>query len=106
MKRLEGATRVERTRAIRLVEEALQDCGAYIEDFQLFSNIALALRFDELPLERLGELIARLGEEGIRIHELPGSAPAPAEGRTRGSLHLTFVHDEPDLKHEVPKVPG
>ena len=78
-----------------------------------YSNIALAIDFEmsaqgpsrlrsalaALPLalsDASLEALARL--ENTPVPELPDGIA--------GSLHITFVHSEPDLHLEIPAVPG
>lgn len=94
------------------LEAALRDLG-WLLDAHPYANLALAVQF-EVPAGNLPRLrpalealpwalsdasLAALADlERSPAPDLPGSLP--------GSVHITFVHGEPDLRGEVPAVPG
>jgi hypothetical protein len=56
----------------------------------------------------LGALELRLSDESERaLADFNRAEPAASAGSdVLGTLQITFVHDEPDLRIEVPAVPG
>ena len=93
-------TKIERNTAIHEVRQAVFRCKGWIADQTLFSNIAATINF-EMP----SSSVARFQEELIALDMAPhveGELPTEDEGDVRGSVSLTFSHNEPDLKRDVP----
>ncbi len=116
--RLNGFTRDDRHEMISRVGRAFAESNASILDFKMFSNVSLNILF-ELPARRIGELADALSATGLRLsaesRELlvkgrERYAAEPAASSTSkeiaGSLQITFIHHEPDLRIEVPPIPG
>lgn len=101
-------TRHERNDAISLIRQAIGACGGWIVDHSLFSNLLATINF-ELPADKVDTLIAKLHDAGFKP-EIGSSGPADAPGRAadgkagdlRGQISLSFIHDEPDMRREVP----
>ncbi len=115
--RLDGITRADRHDMIARVSRAFAESGASILDFKMFSNVSLSIIF-ELPARRVGEFSAALAATGLRLsagsRELlaarqglyGGAGGAARHTELSGSLQITFIHREPDLRIEVPPIPG
>lgn len=113
--RLSGFTRDERHALISRVRDAFAACDASILDFKMFSNLSLSIFF-ELPARRVVELANALSAAGVRLSAESRDLIAdygqrretkdwqPAE--TGGALQITFIHQDPDLRLEVPPIPG
>ena len=93
---------------------AITDSGGWILDVKMFSNVSLCFRF-EIPAVRLERLRDGLAKTGLRLSKasidaLTSLSRGPAEEiqsvDIAGSLQITFVHNEPDLRVEVPPIPG
>ena len=94
------------------VRRAISDSGGWILDIRLFSNVSVCLRF-EIPFDLVKRLREELEASGL---VLSGKSPdghsdftadgSEAHEDIAGSLQITFVHSEPDLKIEVPAIPG
>ena len=113
---LNGFTRVPRHQMIPLVREALLQSGADILDSHFFSNISLCLNF-ELSAERIEQLQTALADINLQLsteslerlanfHTPPKPDHAETSIPVPGTLQITFIHNEPDLRIEVPAVPG
>ncbi len=103
--RLRAHTSRDRQEAIQLVQEAVGARGGFVLDFRRFSNAALAVEL-ELPGGALPALIDDLEAGGVVLDERQ-ELPADASARERlVSLFLQFVHGDPDLRIESPRVPG
>jgi hypothetical protein len=106
---LQATTHRPRVAMTASAEDAISRSGGWVLDHRLFSNIALALAF-EVPADGLTALGDALRTSGWTL--APASAARLAAGSVgesgdlTGFLHLTFVHDEPDVLREVPQVPG
>ena len=101
---------------ISRAEEALQECGSIL-DFHLFSNRSICLNF-ELTVGKINKLHGLLHEAGLKLSEeterllencrrgLEQLDWKSRASEVRGTLEITFIHDEPDLRIEVPPIPG
>jgi len=102
--RLRITTAMERNAALSAIREAIVGCRGWIVDHSLFSNISATVNF-EIPGDAVARLTARLADAGLpaETEDDPPAPPADADGGDlRGSLAVTFIHDEPDLKRDVP----
>jgi hypothetical protein len=104
---LSAVTRGERHDATSRVEEAINRCGGWLVDFSLFSNVMTVLRF-EAPVARLSELARALAKVDIPLDEPSQEAlrAMTGEGEVLGTLQLTFIHGEPELRRAVPPIPA
>ncbi|MBD2247229.1 hypothetical protein [Nostoc sp. FACHB-888] len=109
--RLDGFTKAERIGMTARVSEAINQAGAWITDFHLYSNILICINF-EVPSTKLEKLAVFLQETGLHLSQESLEQLIPANDSTLtykelvGTLQITFVHNEPDLLREVPAVPG
>jgi hypothetical protein len=102
---------------ISLAKEAVIKSGGWIIDFKVFSNISICLNF-ELPDRNIDQLYSTLRSIGLRLsqesedllsnwyhrQEKPNTEPKAVD--VAGTLQITFVHNEPDLRIKVPAIPG
>jgi len=115
--RLEAFTRDDRHVMISRVRGAFAISDASILDFKMFSNVSLSLIF-ELPAGRIGDLSAALSATGLRLstesrelllgwQERYGAGSDTTQlAEIAGALQITFIHHEPDLRLDVPPIPG
>ncbi|MFN2453112.1 MAG: hypothetical protein ABR577_02720 [Pyrinomonadaceae bacterium] len=100
---------------ISRVKEAILQGGAYITDFHMFSNIAICINF-EVSVGNIEKLYSSLRQQAFLNQEshdlLAACCVQLAELGERakatdvvGTLEITFIHDEPDLRIEVPPIP-
>lgn len=102
---------------ISLVREAILAGGGHVLDFHMFSNAAICINF-EVPAGNVGRLYSSLKATGLRLSqeshdllsdcrdesgELGERTTAP---EIAGALQIAFIHNEPDLRIEVPPIPG
>ncbi|MEH6632789.1 MAG: hypothetical protein V7776_18375 [Halopseudomonas aestusnigri] len=93
-------TSMERNAAISKVSDAISNSGGWIVNHTLLSNVAATLNF-ELPSEETEGLLLHLEE--LSFHpDVDGDVPQGKEGDLRGQITLTFIHNNPDLKRDVP----
>ena len=114
---LSGVTRAGRHEMISRVREAILAGGGYVLDFHMFSNAAICINF-EVPVGNIERLHSSLKETGLRLsresHELLARLRDELDelderaqaADAAGTLQITFIHDEPDLRIEVPPIPG
>ena len=93
-------TTMDRNAAISEVGEAISKCRGWIENQVFFSNKAATIRF-EIPADRLGKFQTDLLERGLRSY-IDDELPHGGAGDVKATVSLTFAHQEPDLKREVP----
>ena len=104
------STRAERNAITAQVKEALLASGGWVVDFHHFSNLSLCINFEIEP-QHIGRLYEALTALDVRIadagrEQLASLRERPGAGDVRGTLQITFIHDEPDLRREVPPIPG
>lgn len=103
---IEASTRRERKEATSLAFDCINRLGGWIDDSHMFSNIMNNIRFT-IRDDRLEPLLNALKAEAITIDPWPDALIAAPSGQERsGMLQLTFVHNEPDLRRDIPAVPG
>ena len=108
---LSGFTRADRIQMTNRVSEAINQAGAWITDFHLYSNILICINF-EVPISNLGRLAASVQETGLYLSQESLEQLILAYDSTLkdkelvGTLQITFIHNEPDLLREIPAVPG
>jgi hypothetical protein len=107
---LNGLTRVNRLEMMVRLRDAINANGGWVTDFYQFSNLSVCLNF-EIGIERLPLLGAALQSAGVQLASrtealLRSNAPEQATGEVHCTLHVTFVHDEPDLRIQTLAVPG
>lgn len=112
--RLNASTHEDRDQMLSRARSAISDSGGWILDVKMFSNISVFFSF-EIPLTRIDRLSRSLADSGLRLNaasiaSLASLSRSPEDGTlaqdVSGSLQITFVHNEPDLRIEVPPIPG
>lgn len=115
--RLNGITRRDRREMISRVKEAILQGGGFIVDFHMFSNRSICLNI-EISTGKICDLSAALKRTELWLteesQELLADYCKQAEqlsveakaSEVAGTLEITFIHDEPDLRIEVPPIPG
>ena len=106
-------TRSERRTVIGQSSNAITESGGSILDSQLFSNVSVSLLI-EIRRSGLVLLADRLENIGLvpsldtdpKLCEMAEAARTAPEEIVSATVQITFVHDDPDLSHEVPAVPG
>jgi hypothetical protein len=101
--RIEIITKTERNEAISLVREAINAAEGWIITHQLFSNMSASIIF-EMPLGGVEGFVANLKNKNF-YPQFEGDIPNDKGGGKsdiKGSITLTFIHDEPDMKRDVP----
>jgi len=93
---------------IARARSAITENGGWILDAKLFSNVSINLSF-EIPASRIGSLRDALAL--IELHLTTSSLESIAQHRSdesdiAGSLQITFIHNEPDIRIQVPAIPG
>lgn len=109
-----------RSAATDRVNDAFSEAGVWITDVHFFSGLQTVFCFEASPA-RLPSLQGALQRAGISLDEaslaavaaaspdesgLALAAASPEADEVPGTLAVTFVQGDPDLRHEVPSVPG
>ncbi len=108
MLQLSGVMHGDRFAATARVRDAFRDAGAWITDARLFSGMQTVLTF-EVAAHRLGALERELTRACLVLDAASRAAiaGAPSEGgELAGTLVVVFADGDPDVKHEIPDVPG
>ena len=100
MLQIEIITQIERNQAITMIKDGITSSGGWITDHQLFSNHAASLSF-ELPHSAIELLLSRLIEAGLNPNVI-GKLPKKTNSDIKGGVALSFIHNEPDMKRDVP----
>lgn len=106
--RLQGFTLIGRHEMIARLRDAFQYGHADLIDFQMFSNAAINFSFEVAGhhLTELGKALAAtqitLDKESVASMTKDGEA----DEIVNGSLNVTFIHSDPDLRIPVPPIPG
>lgn len=106
---MQGKTRADRHNITSAASKAIDESGGWLLDFKQFSNIAISLTM-ELPPSGFTKLRKKLAElevimQPTTTEEIAAIGTLSTE-EIPSSLHITFIHEEPDLHIPVPAVPG
>jgi hypothetical protein len=106
---LTAVTRQDRHQALNDANSAISSAGGWLMSHTLFSNIAATLRC-ELPANGLLTLRDALMSAQIKLDQESldsiASKTSDATSDIAVIVSITFLHSEPDLRQEVPAVPG
>ncbi|KPJ93600.1 MAG: hypothetical protein AMS18_05415 [Gemmatimonas sp. SG8_17] len=94
------------------VADAISALGGFVLDSKRFSNKALTLRI-EIPASGAADLASAMADCWVTLDDASvltlehyGNADSGALTEVTGTLHLRFIHEEPELRIETPAVPG
>lgn len=109
---LTGVTHANRHQVTAEINDAVVSSGGWVTDHTFFSNIATNFRMVLAPqgLARFRDLVVAAGvhldeESDTKLSDLIAQKKGLPE-ELPASLNVTFIHNEPDLRREVPAVPG
>ncbi len=105
---LQGVAKGDPNETINAVDDAFGEARASILDVHFFSGVQVTFHF-EVDASGVEALAAGLARAGVVLDE--GSLGAIGEASklervVSGTLAITLAHGDPDLRHEIPKVPG
>lgn len=108
--RLNAVTRSDRNAAMEGARDSIMKNGGWITDIRLFSNASECISF-EIPSSGIHGLHESLRTASLVLlaeseATLARTMKLEASREFKASLQIRFIHDEPDLKIEVPAVPG
>lgn len=103
---LSAVTRIERKTATSFVFDTVNRLGGWIDDVHMYSNLMNTIRLT-LPAGAFADLSGALEAGGIAVDPPVGLGEIRDPTAERmATFQLTFIHDEPDLRREIPSVPG
>ena len=109
---ISGVTKADRHQVTADVNDAISASGGWVVNHTMFSNIAITIQFS-LPSLRLDELRDRVMAASVKLNDdslaeilAIGEKRLPEAADVTATLSITFIHDEPDLRREIPAVPG
>jgi hypothetical protein len=113
---LNGITKIERFEMLDRLKKAISASNGWITDFHQFSNFSVCLNF-EIELKHVPELRSSLLETTLNLDEKSlllldefsnqsSEINQTANKEILGTLQISFIHNEPDLRIEVPPIPG
>lgn len=82
--------------------------GGWVDDVRMYSNIMTTVSFttkEDKIVSLLNVLSAKHLRAQLDRHDVQ-ILNGPRSNERSGSLQITFVHNEPDLKRDVIAVPG
>jgi hypothetical protein len=97
-----------RDAATTRIRDAFSAANAWITDVRFFSGVSTAFTF-EAAREDLPRLGGALEAAGLAFDAASRRAlldAAGGDGEARGMLNVAFADGDPNLRHDVPKVPG
>lgn len=110
--RLTLMTRRDRHGATDGAADAITAAGGWVDDHHQYSNKMTTLRFT-LPAHGLHALRDGLSNRGLALADAAtadldrlAADPAMADREISATLQMTFIHAEPDLRLDIPAVPG
>jgi hypothetical protein len=115
--RIIGYAKGDRSHMISALRDLINENGGWILDFKLFSNISICINF-EISAKNVERLRMALLENNVQLSDEssallmdfcnqldPSDELSEAPG-VMGAIQVTFIHNEPDLRIEVPAIPG
>lgn len=105
---LSAITKQERNTFTTFVIDCISNLGGWVDDVHMYSNIMTTIRFTiaESKIQPFSEVLATRNVT-VRLERGSLNLPEHSDNSERsGSLQITFVHNDPDLKRDVQAVPG
>jgi hypothetical protein len=115
--RIIGSTKGDRNHIITVLRDLINESGGWILDFKLFPNISICINF-EISARNVERLRLALSENNVQLsdessallmdfcNQLNPDDEFSGASEVMGSIQVTFIHNEPDLRIEVPAIPG
>jgi hypothetical protein len=105
---LQGIAKGDPNETMNAIDDAFGEARASILDVHFFSGVHVSFSFEVhgSDVSTLGEA---LGRAGVALDETSLGALGEAKELDRaitGTLAVTFAHGDPNVRHEIPKVPG
>lgn len=110
-------TRDDRNEMINRANQVISKSGGWLLDHKMFSNKTINLIF-EIAQGNLGNLLPSLEESKFKIidesrvllksfaQDVMQLKPEALDKTVIGTLQVTFMHNDPDMRIENPPIPG
>ncbi|WP_085908584.1 hypothetical protein [Kiloniella majae] len=99
--RISIMTSMDRHSAIHELSTAISQSNGWVSDHTLLSNVAATINFEIDDLAAYKKLLSKLEENtlnpGIELEKIGNE-----NNVIQGQLTITFIHNDPDLKQDVP----
>ena len=105
---LQGIAKGDPNETMNAIDDAFGEARASILDVHFFSGVHVSFSFEVLGTD-VSTLRTAIERAGIVLDETSLGALAEAATLDRslnGTLAVTFAHGDPNVRHEIPKVPG
>lgn len=108
---LQAMTTLDRHVATGCIQDAISHSEGWVEDARLYSNKMTTISL-VVSAGKFDNLLGQIEAAGIDVEPVPGHGRgdigkvADNETELNVSIQLSFIHDQPDLKQEIPAVPG
>lgn len=112
--KLAAITRANRHNIIDHTMTSINQCSAWIINHTMYSNMAICINF-QIEVQDVPKLISLLNndeliltEQSLAISSTFSDTICEKYGGREilGSINITFIHNEKDLKIKIPSVPG
>lgn len=110
--KINGFTRENRFVMTARINDAIHESGAWILDFKMYSNKSLVILF-QMPVRDVGRLYSAIQGTNLKIKDESDEMLKNCDAQQQlldddkvfdiyGTLQITFIHDEPDMRRYVP----
>lgn len=99
-----------------MIKEAIQDNDGWLVDFKMFSNISICFNIEIKKhglkklygvLENIGMLLNQESEEQRgKLEQVREEFIETGDSELIGTIQVTFMHKDPDMRIEIPMIPG
>ena len=105
---LTGIAKGDPNETINAVDDAFSAAHASILDVHFFSGVHVSFVFEVhgSDVQALASALARAGVELMGESEAAVAEASRLDRAVSGTLAITLAHGDPNVKHEIPKVPG
>jgi len=110
--KINGITKENRYAITGNINDAIHESGAWALDFKQYSNKSVVILF-QIPVRDIGRLHAAVLGTGLKITEESDKLLSDCDAQQKllddeetfdiyGTLQITFIHNEPDMRRYVP----
>lgn len=112
--RIKGFTRENRHEMIDYAVSSISDSSGWVTNHTMYSNKMIVINF-EIEMKGIKKLLDLLNQNGIRLfeesrtiahHFTEDMVKANESKEIMGTVNITFINDEPNIRNHIPAVPG
>lgn len=107
--RLNAITTEDRHKSLSDIQSAVSMSNGFIHNFSLFSNYSASLSIELSSLHEVSNLAERIRSYGWNVNVTPKEIETENIKSTKpilGTVQISFVKENGDLKITVPSIPG